>query len=636
MMKICFVSPYPKLTGVLKQTFAGLSDAPTIIEDTMVGEQTAARSAEKEGAEVLVTTDHHARHLKTVVTVPVIAIPLTVFDITHALSRARLNYGEPVALLEPFGPNPYLPSMREVLTCQINEYVFLDEKDASAKINNAKSDGCRSGVGGGIVAQAAENIGFPFVPLFPGTEAITHAFRQAQQVAEVRRIERYEAMKFKYTVQYAFTGIIVTDQYGTITVFNSAAEYMLMIKADQALNRPLNEVIQGRLLSPASKREPQIEEIKTIGRKQLVVNTVPIFDGGRFEGTIFTFREVAAIQSLEEKIRRASHERGLTAKMTFDKVVGVSPIAKEILNRAARFALSDETLLITGETGTGKEVFAQSVHNASPRQVRPFVAVSCASIPSSLLESELFGYAEGAFTGARRGGKQGFFELAHGGTIFLDEIGELSPETQVHLLRVLQEKELMRLGDAKVIPIDVRVIAATNKKLEEAVQDGRFRMDLYHRLNVLHIELPPLRERFEDILPLSHAILQHVCRNENLAEKLEAVIAKRLEILRDYDWPGNIRELENLIRRIVVSTENITEDSFEAEVDLLLKQALNNDLPKQTKTSNTPLKGDLKTLLRDLEQEIIRQRVAECGGSKSELAKKLGIGRATLWRKLRG
>ena len=633
--KICFISPYRELTDLLQRTLGEFPEPPQIVEGAMGGAEAVALAAEAEGTEVFVTTDHNARHLKSKVTVPVVTIPLSIFDVAQALRRAKVQYGDPVALFEPLDRNPHLAAMRDMLDCQIKEYVFLDESDALAKLYQAKQKGCRAAVGGGIIARLAREMNYTCVRLFPGAEAIMQAFRQAEQLADVRGTERRETMKFKYTVQYAFSGIIATDRNDRIIVFNSAAERMLMIPAAQALDKSIKEVIPPELHSlTADKTQPQLEEVKTVGHKQLMVNTIPIVDRGRFEGTIFNIQEVSKIQSLEEKIRRASHDRGLTAKMTFADVVGVSKIAREIVHRARRFAASDETVLITGETGTGKEIFAQGIHNASRRRPRPFVAVSCATIPSSLLESELFGYAEGAFTGARRGGRQGFFELAHGGTIFLDEIGELSPETQIYLLRVLQEKELMRIGDGKVIPVDVRVIAATNKRLEEALQEGRFRLDLYHRLNVLQLALPPLRERSEDLLPLAHMVLHRVCPDQDLACKVEAMLLNQAPLLHGYSWPGNIRELQNLIKRIVVSVESIDHDSLKSEVEALLHEALGYSRPAQENGVSQPFSGDLKKILTSVEQELIRQKREEFTGNKTQLAKKLGIGRTTLWRKL--
>lgn len=633
---ICFISPYPELTDLLKQTLARLPEPPQIVEGAMSGAEAVARTVEKQGTEVLVTTEYNARYLRSKVMIPIVTIPLSVFDVARALHRAKVQHGEPVALLEPLDHNPHLAAMKEMLGCEIKQYVFLDEDDGLAKLRQAKRDGYRSVVGGGIIARLAQKTGCPCIRLFPGIEAILHAFHQAEQIADVRRTERYETMKFKSIVQYSFTGIVVTDQNSRIIVFNSAAERMFTIPATQALGRSMEEIIPGGMLSLASdKTQAQLEEVKTIGRKQFMVNTIPILDRGRFEGTIFNFQEVSQIQSLEEKIRRASHDKGLIAKMTFDDVVGVSQIAKEALHRASRFAASDETVLITGETGTGKEVFAQSIHNASRRRARPFVAVSCATISPSLLESELFGYAEGAFTGARRGGRQGFFELAHGGTIFLDEIGELPHETQIYLLRVLQEKELMRVGDSKVIPVDVRVVAATNKRLEEALEQGQLRSDLFHRLNVLRLTLLPLREHPEDILPLAHMVLHRICPDRNLVDKIEAVLLNNGALLHKYPWPGNVREVQNLIRRIVVSVETVGDNSLTTEVELLLHEALGCKQPIQFPGSALLFSDDLKEVLTHVEHELIRQKGMEFEGNKAQLAKKLGIGRSTLWRKMR-
>lgn len=313
-----------------------------------------------------------------------------------------------------------------------------------------------------------------------------------------------------------------------------------------------------------------------------------------------------------------------------------SNLAKETAQRARRFAVSDETVLITGETGTGKEAFAQSIHNSSRRSARPFIAVSCATIAPGLLASELFGYAEGAFTGAIRGGKQGFFELAHGGTIFLDEIGELTLETQVYFLRVLQEKELMRVGGGTVIPVDVRVIAATNKILENTLQQGSLRSDLYHRLNVLRLRLPPLRKHTEDILPIAHRTLQRLNVNQDLGNRIEAMLLGHTTLLHSYPWPGNIRELENLIRRMVVCLETAENESFEVEADTLLHEAFDLTTSEDKDHGKMIFSDDLKATLAFVEQELVRERFDQWKGNKTQIAKELGIGRTTLWRKLKG
>jgi propionate catabolism operon transcriptional regulator len=279
-------------------------------------------------------------------------------------------------------------------------------------------------------------------------------------------------------------------------------------------------------------------------------------------------------------------------------------------------------------------VFAQSIHNASSRRTHPFLAVNCSAISPSLLESELFGYAEGAFTGARRGGKQGMFELAHLGTILLDEIGELSREAQGHLLRVLQEKEVMRLGDARITPVNVRVIAATNRALEKEVQKGGFRWDLYHRLNVLQLRLPALREHPEDILDLADHFVAQSCPNRRLAGQIRKVLAEQEGLLRGYPWPGNVRELQNLLRRVVALVGTTDGAEIEREIKALLEEISADQLPLKV-LPGIQRRGKLKSTLKRVTSELILEQQKASDTSKKELARRLGIGRTTLWRRLK-
>jgi transcriptional regulator, propionate catabolism operon regulatory protein len=632
--KICFISPSPESTVLYNATLGRLSEPPLILEGALTAAETAARVAHERGCEIFVTPEANARNLWGKITAPIVAIPLTALDIAQALNRAKTEYGEPLAYLEFQHHYVHLSALQAMLKCEIREFVFQDREEGLVKLQQAIQEGCRAVVGGAIVASVAREMEVPCVPLLPKPEDILEAFRQAEQIASVRQIEQREAMKFRYVVQYSFTGVIVADEENKITIFNSAAERIFGIQAGQALGRRLDEVVpQNQLLSVEEKEHRQLEELKTIRQKQLMVNRIPIVEERRIIGTIFTFQEVSNIQSLEEKIRRASHEKGLTAKMRFQGVVGDSKAIRETIFRAQRFAATDETVLITGESGTGKEIFAQSIHNASARHAQPFVAVSCAAIPPTLLESELFGYADGAFTGARRGGKQGYFELAHRGTIFLDEVGELSREAQGHLLRVLQEKEVMRVGDGKVTPVDVRVIAATNQPLEEALQKNLFRWDLYHRLNVLRLRLPPVREHPEDVLKLASAFVDQYCSNQQLASQVKEALRKYESLLIRHSWPGNVRELQNLMKRIVALVETMKGDSLEQEMKDLFEETF-RETPNLSAFAKAQRRGGLRGALAELERELILQEYEESRLSKKELARRLGIGRTTLWRKL--
>ncbi|WP_407314487.1 sigma-54 interaction domain-containing protein [Desulfosporosinus sp. SB140] len=364
------------------------------------------------------------------------------------------------------------------------------------------------------------------------------------------------------------------------------------------------------------------EKVIEVSGKQVYTRFVPLDAGIGHRGEIVTIDEVSVIQDFERKIRLSLNKKGFYAKYVFDDILGSSELIHNAISKAIKFSKYNANVLIYGETGTGKELFAQSIHNESTRKSGPFVSVNCASIPPSLMESELFGYVEGAFTGARRGGKLGLFELAHGGTIFLDEIGELSFEIQGRLLRVLQEKEVMRIGDDKIIPIDTRVICATNKNLLEIVREGKFREDLYYRINVLKITLPALRERREDIRILFH---DFIARYENEYGKRVTIEDKAFGTLEEYNWPGNIRELKNLAEKTIAFI-----DHKGSVTKLFITEMLNEECSTQkgVPTIVVPETGDLRTM----EREMVKQLIARYG--QAEVCRKYKINRTTLWRRI--
>ena len=339
--------------------------------------------------------------------------------------------------------------------------------------------------------------------------------------------------------------VVAFDAAGKVILFNRRAEQMLGQAAWSAMGKPVEDVACGLEVADVLSQQIAVHDVVArIAGKNLVVSKVPLLQDGVVAGGVVTFREVGEIEELEQRLRSELRSKGHSARYTFGDLVGHSPAIRKVIKRALKISAGTSAVLIQGESGTGKEIVAQAIHNASPRRHFPFVAVNCAALPESLLESELFGYEEGAFTGARKGGKAGFFEQAHRGTIFLDEIGDMPFKLQALLLRVLQEKEIVRVGATRVIPVDVRVIAASNQDLGELVRRGAFRPDLYYRLNVLPLRVPPLRERREDILPLA----EYYLRARGSALRLSAEVRRALH---EYDWPGNVRELENCIEYLV-------------------------------------------------------------------------------------
>jgi len=346
-------------------------------------------------------------------------------------------------------------------------------------------------------------------------------------------------------------GIIALDEREVITVFNPVAEKIFGFPGETVLGKKLDDKeVRADIYSTLTKVNHLDEQFIRVKDRYIVVNRSYILKDESTIGTLYTLKDVTEIQRLEKELRRKVMTQEYHARYTFRDIIGNSKqinITKEL---ARRIAASDSPVLIWGESGTGKELFAQAIHNESRRKNYPFVAVNFAALPESLLESELFGYDEGAFTGARKGGMPGLFEQAHGGTIFLDEIGDSPVYFQIRLLRVLQEKQVRRIGSSKVIPVDVRVIAATNKDLKLLIEKGEFRQDLYYRLNVLPLTIPPLRQRKQDIMCLAESFLRRHSRGypkNGAADYFDKVTDCFLE----YDWPGNVRELNNVVEYLV-------------------------------------------------------------------------------------
>jgi propionate catabolism operon transcriptional regulator len=330
--------------------------------------------------------------------------------------------------------------------------------------------------------------------------------------------------------------------------------------------------------------------------------------------------------------KRKIRSRGHVAKYTFDDILGKSAKIKSAIEKARRFGSVDATVLIYGETGVGKEFFAHAIHNVSPRKDGPFIAVNCAAVPENLLESELFGYAEGAFTGAKKGGKRGFFEMANQGTIFLDEISEMSDKLQTRLLRVLQEYEIMRLGDDRLISVDVRVIAATNSDLRGLVENRLFRADLFYRINVLTLVVPTLRERREDIPVLVDHFLG-VC-NQKFQKNIKGIEPKGIDHFYAHDWPGNTRELQNIMERLVI----LTDDDY-ISADLVAESLIVSPIEPHPFSSQEPPPESLNPpkhqTKANLDKKAILSALAAAQGNKKKAAQILGISRTTLWRRLK-
>lgn len=431
-------------------------------------------------------------------------------------------------------------------------------------------------------------------------------------------------------------GFIAVNKDYVITLVNQKFANFFGKKADELVGQHVKDVYGNPVFPKAMETgESEYGYINNLNGQEIVASRVPIKKNGKIVGALGTvmFRNIDDLYALMKKIRNLKTqldyykdelERVHRSKFTFNQIIGQSKNFMAVKETARRVALSSSTVLIQGESGTGKELFAHALHTESMRCKGPFVKVNCAAVPENLLESELFGYQEGAFTGARKGGQVGKFELAHGGTIFLDEIGDMSFHMQAKLLRVLQEKEIERLGDSKPRRVDVRVIAATNRNLEELIARHEFREDLYYRINVVTLNIPPLRERLDDLELLIQFFIQRF--NEQFGQWVAGVAPEVMSLLMSHHWPGNVRELENVIERAF----NVLDGSVIQKKNLpLYLQKIG--LGKSQRVNQ----GGLPVLVEEAEKEAILEALAAANGNKRQAAQLLGISRAGLYKKLK-
>jgi len=437
-----------------------------------------------------------------------------------------------------------------------------------------------------------------------------------------------------YLVDYSYEAICVIDAKGIVIVWNNSCENLYDVKREDIVGKNISEYFPNAMGLNVLKTKEPVKNALHRPRKDsyVIINAFPIFVEGQFMGVVTTDRDVTEINNLAHDLEKAndaialleSHIKEISGD-NFKNIIGNSIKINNCIKMSKQIAKTETSILITGESGTGKELFARAIHDYSGRKGM-FVPVNCSSIPSELFESEMFGYVEGAFTGARKKGKAGLFELANGGTIFLDEIGEMPLQMQSKLLRVLQERRLRRIGDEKDRLVDIRVISATNKNLAEMVDDKKFRDDLYYRLQVVNIELPPLRERQNDVILLARHFLREMAKKNN--RRIPELNRDVLDALRKCSWKGNIRELKNVMEYIVVVCG---EDGL-ATLDTLpenMKTGNKNDEIEHAYTDK-----DLKKAVQNLEINRISLALEECNGNRKKAAQMLNIPRTTLYYKM--
>ncbi|MBP7508735.1 MAG: sigma 54-interacting transcriptional regulator [Prolixibacteraceae bacterium] len=544
----------------------------------------------------------------------VVQIKITGYDIIRSLDKYNIA-GTTIAVITNNLEISGLNIFEKLYSIRIISFLMVPFVNLENVIRDAMHQGADYILGGAITCKIANEmkISAKAIPLVLGNETLISTIHEIRQVQEAIKVENSRQNFISQLFDSIDNGIISVDHNGSIMLVNSIASRMLQMQSHHLIGKDIEAIL-------GINNSDEAETIININDNKILVTHNPLQNENQESVIIYTLRELSYIESLKTQIRRVEYNNNKhLARFNFKNIIGKSASIRNAIRIGKSYGNTDSNVLISGETGTGKEMFAQSIHNAGSRCNNAFVAVNCAALPETLLESELFGYVEGAFTGANRKGKPGLFEIAHNGTIFLDEISEISYTSQGKLLRVLQEKYIVRLGSQKIIPINVRVIAATNQNLRELVEKKKFREDLYYRLNVLNMVIPPVREREGDAVVLLNYFLKKFGSNVSLSDNAA-------DFINQYAWYGNVREISNLAERIVATTTSM----------IITREQIENllDLQPYSKQSTSQLLTPLQ-LREETQAEEIKNAIRQANGNMGRAADILKINRSTLWRRMK-
>lgn len=621
--RIAVIAPSSTMTRVIHDTLRSRDLALPVIEAAQGDALRIARQLLDDGAVVLISRGKTARMLREHFRVPVVEVRHTFFDCINNYGKASRLSSRIAFLATSEGYARILEKSRPFIPGA--SICFIDPlgsvQNTEAKLDELQAQGIEVAIGGLSLQEPVTSRGMHYVMSDTDSDAVAEALDEALhllQVEDERRQQRQELQKRYEMIQSILDcvseGIFSVDSSGVVTRMNNVARgWLSTVNCGDAVNGlPFHRYFEQALRHGKSVRGALID----VGRLSLTLSIAPIMLDEQIIGAVATLQNQTDIKAIEHKMRRVLAGQHLADKR-FADIIGSSPALQKAKMLATTYAGVDSTLMIEGETGTGKELFAQSIHNASKRQAGPFVAINCAAFAPGVLESELFGYVKGAFTGAASEGRAGVFELAHTGTLFLDEISETSADIQLKLLRTLQERKVIRMGDDKVTPIDIRIITASNKPLPALIAQGLFREDFYYRICVLKLRLPPLRERREDIAELVRHLLPEA--PAALEDALQSVLPR----LCDYHWPGNVRQLGNIVERLHVVSQ----------CSALTPQWLDEVLDDLVPTS--PIATTPQTLAPPSEQTILLAALAATSGNRQAAAQRLNISTTTLWRRMK-
>ena len=581
---------------------------------------------EDQGAEVFVARRVTAEMIQRSLPTPVVHIPVTIEDMALALVKARRLTGlakPKVAFFGMPGLDDELSMFAELLDFELRLYHLVEQEELlAATLLTAIAEKADVIVAGAVVTPMALERGVAAVMLDSGHVSLHTALKEAKGIAYARTLEKAQNARFRAVVDSSSDGVLVLDESRCLQMINPAAIKILGRRA-KLLGASVDSILPDLDVSACYAGQTIRNAVVNSSGGALLLNMTPTLVDGAVRGAILSFMPAESITELGAVIHKTKNAQSFVSHYDFDDIVGISPQILRAKEKARSYATGKAPILLAGETGTGKEIFAHAIHRASPYSQGPFVILNCASLPATLLESELFGYEEGAFTGATRSGRPGFFELAHKGSIFLDEIAELDFHGQTRLLRVLQEQSTIRIGGNKIIPLDIRVITATNRNLWDMVCKGSFRKDLFYRLNVLPVFIPPLRNRDGDV----EHLIKYALSRFGAADKA-APIQNTLTQLKTYSWPGNVRELLNMMERYAM--DSVSFNPYIPDIAGYLN-------PKLQWTEMTDLNSapDPEQQTSTDERMRILNALEDNGWHQIRTAAQLGIDRTTLYRKMR-
>lgn len=636
--RICFMSYY-KLIQYSQPVIHEYSNKAFIdsIDASFTQALIIAKDKIKNDAvDVFVSAGSNASILKENLHLPVISIEVSGYDILRSLMEAK-TIGSKIGIISYKDVLPPLNQFSELLNVELYEYTYTHPDDALMCIKSLKDLGIDVVLGSSLIVDLATKLGVKSI-LSYSLDSIRNAFDQAIEVCRIKKLEENRFTQIHNILQTLPEAVVAVDVFDRITAINQKMHDIISPSNPHLIGKTLSDIQPELSLVPQLLNQTsQLTQAIQLSGKNWITASTTIIENQTVVGATLTLYAADSILKADEKLRIFERSKHTNAKYTFSDLKGKDENFLKTILKAKQYSSTDLDIMILGETGTGKEIFAQAIHNASNRAEHPFIAVNCAAFPESLIESELFGHDDGAFTGSKKGGRRGLIEAAHKGTLFLDEIGDMPLQLQTRLLRVLQQREVTRLGANVAIPIDIRVITATHQNLSLLIQNNTFRSDLYYRINELEIKLLPLRHRKQDIIDLFKQRVFSKIENGFDHKHAGDIVEKISPYLVKYNWPGNYRELQNIIQRILLIV-SLNKSAYLEDVEQEMPHIFNLDggenniAPASNEDFSLQHAHGLHVQNSFAKKEHALRAMEIAEGKHRKAAHLLGISRTTLWR----